>query len=94
MTNESSVGTERCDRCGSEGETTALYRDGRVWACLCIECHNQIAEFALTTPDEPGQTPQEEWEEHNVPFDYEPPQKPPELWSSDEYQELHDLIKG
>jgi len=90
MTDESSVGTERCDRCGSEGETTTLYRDGRVWACLCIECHDQIAEFALTTPDEPGQTPQEEWEKHNEPFDYEPPQKPPELWSSDEYQELHD----
>lgn len=38
--------------------------------------------------DEP--TPQEEWEEHNEPFNYEPPNKDPELWSSEEYQELHD----
>jgi TPP-dependent indolepyruvate ferredoxin oxidoreductase alpha subunit len=42
--------------------------------------------------DEDWQTPQEQWEEHNELFNYEPPQKPPESWSSDEYQELHDRV--
>jgi len=92
MSDGSTDGTKRCDRCGSEDETTTLYRDGHVWACLCIECHDEIAEFASNTLDESGQTPQEEWEAHNEPFNYDSPQKPPELWSSDEYQELHDLF--
>jgi hypothetical protein len=85
-------GSERCDRCGSGDETTTLYRDGHVWACFCIECHDETAEFAHSTPDGSGQTPQEEWEEHNKPFDYRPPQKPPDAWSSDEYQQLHDRV--
>ena len=35
-------------------------------------------------------TPQEEWEAHNESFSYEPPEKPGDAWSSEEYQELHD----
>jgi hypothetical protein len=42
--------------------------------------------------DQHEQTPQDEWEEHNEPFTYEPPQKPPEAWSSSEYQELYDRV--
>jgi len=84
--------TERCDRCGSEGETTTLYRDGHVWARFCIECHDEIAEFALESGDDGDQTPQEEWEEHNESFSYEPPEKPSDAWSSEEYQELYDRL--
>jgi len=36
------------------------------------------------------QTPQEEWAEHNEPFDWDPPEKPGDAWSSDEYQQLYD----
>ena len=88
----SSDDTGRCDRCEEQRKTTTLYRDGHVWASFCIECHDKIVEFALNTSDESEQTPQEEWEAHNESFEYEPPQKRPESWSSDEYQELHDRV--
>lgn len=34
----------------------------------------------------------EEWERNNESFRYEPPDDPPELWSQDDYTELHDRI--
>lgn len=38
-------GTERCDSCGDQSDkTTVLYRDGHVWATLCIDCHDTLAE--------------------------------------------------
>jgi len=92
MSKQSTSGTDCCDRCGRDGETTTLYRDGHVWGEFCIKCHDEIAEFALETPEESERTPQEAWEDHNDEFSYEPPQKPPEEWSSDEYQELHDRV--
>jgi len=39
-------------------------------------------------------TPQQVWEENNEEFSYDAPDKPPELWSSEEYTELHDRIIG
>jgi len=44
--------TDQCDRCGSEGKTTTLYRDGHVWATLCIGCHDEVSEFAAGREDE------------------------------------------
>lgn len=35
-------------------------------------------------------TPQEEWEQHNEQFSYEPPELPGDAWSSEQYQELYD----
>lgn len=35
---------------------------------------------------------QEEWEAHNEPFEYEPPELPADQWSSEQYQELHDRM--
>lgn len=37
-------------------------------------------------------TPQQEWEDHNQGFHYEPPEKPPELWSKEDYTELYDRV--
>ena len=34
----------------------------------------------------------EEWEQNNEPFHYDPPEKPPELWSRDQYTELYDRV--
>lgn len=42
------------------------------------------------TPDDEGQTIEEEWEANNEPFNYEPPEKPPEQWGSEDYTELFD----
>lgn len=39
-------------------------------------------------------TPQEEWEEHNESFSYDPPELPGDAWSSEQYQELHDRVIG
>lgn len=43
--------------------------------------------------DEPI-TPVEEWEQNNDSFNYEPPEGPPESWSSDEYTALFDRVVG
>lgn len=45
-----------------------------------------------STTDETDNTPQEQWEDHNESFGYQPPQKPAEAWSMEEYQELHDRV--
>jgi len=90
MSDQSTGDTDRCDRCGDEGELTTLSRDGHEWATFCIPCHDEIVEFALETSGESEQTPQKEWEAHNESFTYEPPERPPEAWSSKEYQKLHD----
>jgi hypothetical protein len=37
-----------------------------------------------------SRTAEEEWEEHNEGFRYDWPDEPPEMWSSDQYDELHD----
>lgn len=34
----------------------------------------------------------EEWRENNEGFRYEPPEKGPEYWSQDEYNELYDRV--
>ena len=34
----------------------------------------------------------EEWKQNNEPFRYDPPEKPPELWSRDQYTELYDRV--
>lgn len=41
---------------------------------------------------EDTKTPEEEWEEHNQTFGYEPPEDPPEVWSDQEYNELYDRV--
>ncbi len=46
--------------------------------------------FVHLTDDDTEKTPQQEWEEHNEPFHYEPPQNSPEAWPSDAYTELWD----
>lgn len=38
------------------------------------------------------ETPREEWERHNESFSYEPPDERPEMWSSEDYTELHDRV--
>ena len=36
--------TQRCLRCEEEREeTTTLYRDGRRWATLCVDCHDAVS---------------------------------------------------
>lgn len=82
----------QCDRCEDDTETTKLYRDGHVWGAFCDSCHDAIAEFALNTSEETQRTPQDVWEENNSSFSYDPPEKPGDLWSSEEYQELHDRV--
>lgn len=43
------MGDDRCDRCEeSDEETTTLYREGRVWATLCLDCHEALAENVAT----------------------------------------------
>lgn len=37
-------------------------------------------------------TPEEEWEQHNQSFQYDPPEDPPEAWSSEQYNELYDRV--
>jgi hypothetical protein len=37
-------------------------------------------------------TPEEQWEEHNESFSYDPPEKPADAWSSEEYRELKDRV--
>lgn len=83
---------DQCDRCGAGGEIKTLYSDGHVWAQFCIPCHDDVVEFALNDADEVEPTPQEEWEAHNESFNYDPPKKPADAWSRDEYQELHDRV--
>lgn len=34
----------------------------------------------------------EKWEAHNESFNYDPPEGPPETWSSEDYEELHDRL--
>jgi len=46
------------------------------------------------TNDNHQTTPQEVWEANNEEFHYEPPQKSPELWSSDEFTALYDRVIG
>lgn len=85
--------TARCDRCGEVAEEMKRLRcDGHTWGRFCIECHDKIAEFALDTAEKSEQTPQEVWEAHNSSFNFEPPEKPGDSWSSDEYQELYDRV--
>jgi hypothetical protein len=85
--------TDRCDRCGEKSnETTVLYRDGHIWATICMGCHDDLAEEIADVESESEKTPQEQWEEHNGPFNYEPPEKPADTWSSEEYQELYDRV--
>jgi len=37
-------------------------------------------------------TSKEEWEEHNEPFNYEPPELPGDAWPVEEYRRLYDRI--
>lgn len=56
---------------------------------------DQIAdelESMLELPEDVEKTPLEEWEEHNESFSYDPPEKPAEAWSSEEYTELYDRV--
>jgi len=39
-----------------------------------------------------SKTMKEQWEENNNPFNYQPPDDPPELWSSEDYTELYDRV--
>ncbi|QLG62851.1 hypothetical protein [Halorarum salinum] len=41
-----------------------------------------------------SESPQDVWKENNEGFQYDAPEKPPEAWSTDEYQELHDRVIG
>lgn len=36
--------TELCDRCEEQRETTKLLRNGRIWAAVCDDCHDALAE--------------------------------------------------
>jgi len=48
MTEKAAGSSERCDRCEEEcKETSVMYRDGRVWATLCTDCHDVLAEEVL-----------------------------------------------
>jgi hypothetical protein len=91
-----------------EGECTRCGDVRRVWpveypadialelewgyARLCLDCWRDMGQFIGNAGDESEQTPQEEWEEHNESFNYEPPEKPGYAWSSEEYQELYDRV--
>jgi len=46
----------------------------------------------LTGDEDDEKTPQQKWAEHNESFNYEPPERPPDAWSSEEYQELWDRL--
>ena len=55
----------------------------------------QIAEeleALLETSEDEEKTPLEEWREHNESFQYDPPEKPADAWSSEEYEELYDRV--
>jgi hypothetical protein len=93
MSEQSASDTEHCDRCEEEREeTTVLYRDGHIWATVCISCHDDLAAEIGESDEETERTPQDAWETHNESFNYEPPEKPGDAWSSEEYQELYDRV--
>lgn len=56
----------------------------------------KLRRAAERTPGDKGtdESPQEAWERHNEPFEYEPPEGPAESWSSEDYTELHDRLIG
>lgn len=70
---------ENCSRCGA-----LLPQD-------LSECIGDI-HVAETVDPEREETPEEVWERHNDAFNYEPPQKRPEQWSSEEVEELTDRV--
>jgi hypothetical protein len=91
-----------------EGECTKCGDVRRVWpveypadialelewgyARLCLDCWREMGQFFNSGADESERSPQQEWEAHNKSFEYEPPEKPGDAWSSEEYQELYDRV--
>lgn len=53
---------------------------------------SQIVHQLATAESKSEKTDQEEWEEHNESFDYEPPELPADRWSSEQTQELVDRV--
>lgn len=81
-----------CDECGEiEADTsddglfekaTAHRRAGHHEGAFDHHCTVEVAEEELTD--------EEEWEQNNQGFRYEAPEKPGEMWTSEEMQELRD----
>jgi hypothetical protein len=85
--------TEQCDRCGEEQEElTGLCHNGEVWATVCMSCHDDLTVETSGLDENSNPIPEEVWEENNSSFTYEPPEKPGEMWTQDEYTELYDRV--
>jgi len=93
---ESELEAYHCEVCGKDltdpKNAGDLDEDGD-WVCRSISCRAaHPVEMTVTLDDgnDGEKTPVEVWEANNDSFSYDPPQKPGDLWSSEEYQELHD----
>lgn len=88
---------------GTDESETAIVqeRDGRIMAGFSAdhviegdrETMVRVAERILDEADESREkTAKDKWEEHNESFSYDPPKKPADAWTSEEYQELYDRV--
>lgn len=91
-------GIVQCVRCGcdlTDPKNSGDPDKNGDWVCadaVCRASHDvpMTVERVVETSDPDEETPQEVWERHNESFQYDPPQKRPEAWSSDEVQKLVD----
>lgn len=79
-------GTCRCDGCDRE-----TIGDGLCVVCETEGCEPEIRCRHATDGGRP-QDVVEQWEEHNKSFQFEPPEGPPESWSQEDYERVHDRL--
>jgi hypothetical protein len=100
MSEQESAGGKRCRvSCSECGELQADTDDGLFSEAAAYRragFHEGIQEdidhYCSVEVVERDLTPQEEWEEHNASFSYEPPELPADAWSQAQMQELFDRV--